>query len=270
MRGGRLSFVSDVWVADWLGPRLGPFGGWVGSVVPRGFEAYARVLHPVYDGAGQRLRWAQVCAVTGRVAHPLMQWQAIAAPAGGGGATAAGQLLDPPEQGRLDPDEVAALCEVLDGATPGVECVMALWEGYGWIHGSPAVAVFTATGDGSGGGVDDAVAPAFPPEVMTGPRLRLPGRGYLLFRGPVHAAADLGWSYRDWFQPQPPNLMWPADRSWFVASEIDFDSTLVAGPRELIDEVLRDPRFDAWPVGPDDDLSLHGDTLNQPTNQRQS
>jgi hypothetical protein len=37
MRRSRLSFVKDPSVADWIAPRLGPFGGWVNSVVPRGF-----------------------------------------------------------------------------------------------------------------------------------------------------------------------------------------------------------------------------------------
>src|SRR5665647_566241 len=46
MRPSRLSFVKDPSVADWIAPRLGPFGGQVSSVVPRGFAAYARVRHP--------------------------------------------------------------------------------------------------------------------------------------------------------------------------------------------------------------------------------
>ena len=65
--------VVDVSVGGWIAERLrGPVGT-VGSVVPRGFAAYARVLHPVEvggDGAG--MGWAQVCAMTGRVPHALM------------------------------------------------------------------------------------------------------------------------------------------------------------------------------------------------------
>jgi hypothetical protein len=50
---GRLSFVKDPSVADWTAPRLGPFGGQVGSVVPRGSPVYGRVLHPVRDHDGE-------------------------------------------------------------------------------------------------------------------------------------------------------------------------------------------------------------------------
>ena len=47
-----------------------------------------------------------------------------------------------------------------------------------------------------------------------------------------------------------PNLVWPADRAWFLASEIDFDSTLVGGSSELIETILGDSKLDAWLVGP--------------------
>ncbi|MPY85645.1 MAG: hypothetical protein GEV00_20600, partial [Actinophytocola sp.] len=73
-----LTSVRDCAVGAWLAPRLGPFGGVIGSVVPRGFEAYARVLHPVTNARGERVSWADVCAATGRRPHALMQWHAIA------------------------------------------------------------------------------------------------------------------------------------------------------------------------------------------------
>ena len=38
---------SDVHQADWIGPRLAPWDGDTAAiVVPAGFAAYARVLHP--------------------------------------------------------------------------------------------------------------------------------------------------------------------------------------------------------------------------------
>jgi len=35
-----------------------------------------------------------------------------------------------------------------------------------------------------------------------------------------------------------PNLWWPDDRAWCVASEIDLDETFVGGTRTLIDDIL--------------------------------
>jgi len=39
--------VADVLVGVWIAPRVVPFGGWVGSVAPGGYAAYAWVLYPV-------------------------------------------------------------------------------------------------------------------------------------------------------------------------------------------------------------------------------
>ena len=66
----------------------------------------------------------------------------------------------------------------------------------------------------------------------------------------------------DWFDPQSPSLLWPVDRSWCLATEIDFDSTLIGGPRELIDALLQQPDLEAWPVTATDDLSVDGDLVN--------
>ena len=49
----RLYFSSRLGEAEWLAPRLGPFGSGVASVVPDGFPAYSRILHPA---RGKNLR----------------------------------------------------------------------------------------------------------------------------------------------------------------------------------------------------------------------
>src|SRR5258706_6897762 len=87
MRAG-LEPVADAAAGDWIAERLGGPLGTVGSVVPRGFAAYARLLHPVQYRDGPPLTWAQVCRLTGRVPHALMQWAAITTPRGTAVATA--------------------------------------------------------------------------------------------------------------------------------------------------------------------------------------
>jgi len=54
---------------------------------------------------------------------------------------------------------------------------------------------------------------------------------------------------------QCPNIWWPADRAWCVASGIDLQWTYVGGPRGLIDAVLADDRIEALPAAPDDPVS---------------
>jgi hypothetical protein len=47
-----------------------------------------------------------------------------------------------------------------------------------------------------------------------------------------------------------------------VASEIDFDSTLVGGTEQLIGAILAEPGLDAWAVDPDDSLAYDADKIN--------
>src|SRR5674476_1030379 len=60
----RLAHEPDAAAGAWIGRRLAPVGTSIGSVVPLGFEAYARVLHPVELGQGRLMRWADVAAAT--------------------------------------------------------------------------------------------------------------------------------------------------------------------------------------------------------------
>jgi hypothetical protein len=261
---GRLEPISDVSAGDWIAERLrGPLGT-VGSVVPRGFAAYARVLHPVELGDGRALTWAQVCQLTGRVQHALMQWAAIATPtAEADVATASSGLWDggDVQVGRLAPSALSALIDILAPATGGQDCYHALWEGWGWVDGE-GVKVFSISDDGR---IELAPAPepGVSAEVWALPRLHLPNRDYLLFRGPLQAALDMGWQGSpSGFEPQSPSMLWPASHSWCVSTEIDFDSTLVGGPEDLISAMLNAPGLDAWPVEPDDDLTAFADLPN--------
>lgn len=61
---------------------------------------------------------------------------------------------------------------------------------------------------------------------------------------------------------QSPNLFWPDDRAWCVASEIDFDSTLVAGSTALIEALLTAPGLEVWPVEGHDSLAFDADHVN--------
>jgi hypothetical protein len=263
MRAG-LEPVADVSVGEWIAQRLGGPLGTVGSVVPRGFAAYARVLHPVESGAGRpSLTWAQVCRLTGRIPHALMQWAAITTPAAGAAVAAASGRWDDGDVrvGSLAPSALGALIDVLAPATGGHDCFHALWEGWGWVDGF-GVRVLSARDDGR---VEPAPAPepGVPAEVWALPRLRLPHRDYLLFRGRLQAALDMGWQGpASWFQPQSPSLFWPADHSWCVCTEIDFDSTLVGGSADLIEAVLTTRGLDAWPIDVDDDLTALADLPN--------
>lgn len=177
---------DDVAEAAWIGPRLHPFNNYdAGSVIPSGFDAYAR--------------------------------------------------LDHEHEGVLPEAVAQALVGVLSAHTSNREPLwLAIWEGYGYLHADPssfttitATRLFVPEGEEPG---PPPIVWRHPPSRRRGtPRLRLPGRDYLLYRGSF--AQVPGWM-------QGPNLWWPADRAWCVASEIDLAWTFIGGATDLIEPVL--------------------------------
>jgi hypothetical protein len=63
-------------------------------------------------------------------------------------------------------------------------------------------------------------------------------------------------------QREAPNLIWPRDHSWFVASEVDFDSTLIGGRAGLIDAIIESSKLEAWRTRPNDSLADDADQVN--------
>ncbi|MBN8204669.1 hypothetical protein JF550_01710 [Microbacterium esteraromaticum] len=112
-------------------------------------------------------------------------------------------------------------------------------------------------------------------EISKGPQLELPDREYVLFSAPPAAFVDPAWildaTWRDLpgeehgFAPsaQHPNILWPTDRAWVMVSEIDFDSTIVAGSAELIAALCADPLLEAAPIPVNADLSWQADLINR-------
>jgi hypothetical protein len=271
-----LRHEPDVSVGDWIAARLRGFGGRVNRVVPDGFEAYARILHPAENERGQATAWAEVCRTTGRVTHALMQWNSIAGVVQHSSTEGRWPRRRPvswqtsewpgsePMQGDVPPALLSDVRDVLAGFTPDdVDCYHALWEGWGWLHDGGWGFMLAVDAQGRPARVPPSPA-GLPAEVMAGPRMRLPGRDHLVFRGPLRAALRMGHQVtEDWFSPHSPSLLWPPDHSWCLASEIDFDSTLVGGPQALVDALLSAPGLEAWSVDAADDLTHDGDTVNR-------
>jgi hypothetical protein len=61
---------------------------------------------------------------------------------------------------------------------------------------------------------------------------------------------------------QSPSWWWPDDRAWVVHSEVDYDSTLVAGSTALADALLDDPHIECLRVTPTTSLMAHADAVN--------
>lgn len=260
-----MHWEPDVDRGEWLRPRLdavwrAPFT--MHCVVPRGFPAYVRVFHPTrrvddpHDAPPRR--WSEPAATWGTIPHPSMQWESIlgTAPAGRSG-------FDAPQMGRLEETTLSVLAGHLTRATSTPAAgVAAVWEGWGDLFASGYGHSWMVLG----GGAPDPI-PGLSDVERDGPRLQLPDRGYLLFdAGVTEFGADdwpdrAPWTRHPW--AQSPSILWPEDHAWALVSEIDWDSTVIAGARELIEAIADDRRLEALEIPRDADLTEGGDLLNQ-------
>ncbi|MGA8027589.1 MAG: hypothetical protein WB992_10610, partial [Bryobacteraceae bacterium] len=169
--------------------------------------------------------------------HRLVQFHAIAHSPSSPPKEDSVPLASPPETGNLAADLLKVLCAILAGHTGTRDsCWFCLWNGYGWFHDS---------------------------STLHGQVVRLPNRSYFLFKGPLDAATELGWTMPGGsFIPQSPNLFWPQDHAWCVASEIDLFCTLVAASEALAETIVNDPHLEAWRVFPGDPINRDSDKIN--------
>lgn len=75
-------------------------------------------------------------------------------------------------------------------------------------------------------------------------------RAMWLFDGPVSAVRSIGSisPLRNELRRRSPQWWWSADRSWFVANEIDWPWSYVAGPASLIERLLADDTLETAEV----------------------
>ena len=206
----------------WIADRLAPFGASVGHAVPLGYVAYAVVPVPSDD--------LQTDGGCFSVLAPLLD------------------VLGP-----------------FTGDQP-VHCGM--WEGWGWWYdkgadprtalGMEAVIAWPEGDDRPAREeIDRALAEAreeLAPERVERPDvepLDLPCRRYYLWTGPLRSATAFRHQPHD-----PPSLIWPADRSWFVGAPIYTNEIAVAGTTVVVDAVVADSRLTARRAMPDDVLDF--------------
>lgn len=243
--------------------------------------------------------WADAAAAFGTTLHPLAQWQRIVrTPPDGDWRTRFapdGREFTAPLEGELEPEALAAIATHLVEHTQTPDAgFAALWEGRGGLLGffgiTPSRAFLTFTDDPNHQAMLDRSAhdpfnnvfrkPTWQEgilsrEISEGPRFSLPGRDHVLFSAAPRAFADPDWvlqvPWRDLpgeehgFPPaaQSPSILWPEDHAWVMASEVDFDSTIVAGSPDLIAAICADERLEALPLPEGADLTWDADAVNR-------
>ncbi len=261
---GQFRLTDDLTEVAWieLDRWRGVGGTRVTSVVPGGFAAYVRVFHPAPSRSGY-VTWSEVARTTGRSMHPLAQWTRIS-PRGD-----AEHPWDAPRHGEPPLEVLVPLVATLRAVTATTDhCFFAIWDGWGQLHSRSFSSLRSSKqSKGTATPVESFVVER-EREARLFPRFELEpgtGRRYLLGTGPLDVLIEIADDSFSERPGVPAAMWWPSDRSWFVASEIDFDSTLVGGSTELRDAILHNALLEASEVPPDGILSMKGDTVNPPT-----
>lgn len=208
--GPNVEIPPDAAAAEWLRPRLGQFGT-VGGLVPTGYERYVLVR------------------------------------------------LEPSERTPGDPEvELAeALADLGRHHTATPELVWyAFWEGYGWETTS---SLYFIPGQGPVGwlnrwrftrrqrALDRRTRERVRRELADVPTFELPSRRYYLLCGALNSASRVARP-AGFGEHQAPDLWWPEDRSWFVATDTDLDWLYVGGTERFFDEIVAAFRDRSEPV----------------------
>ena len=240
--------VTDTQPAQWLLDGLEK-DGTVCTCVPRGFEAYARIFHPAWQVRlaeeaiiREPVTWTTVAAMTGRTVHRRMQWrQIISRPSQqesvidqriDNGET----VIDDPIEGTLPTSVATPLSEILLPHTQSPEaCWFGVWVGFAWEYRA---------------GVPKTKSIAWP------------YREWDLFRAPLDAMRLC--FFETVVEHQSANVVWPPDRSWCVATDIDLVSTYVGGTARLVSDIVGSEVLEAFEVQPDDHLAIDPVNLSSP------
>jgi hypothetical protein len=254
----------------WWTARLDDSYDFLTALVPRGFEAYARVFHPL-PGEAETLRWSELAARNGRLVHPRMQLSAIGRAPGASAPAVPSRVPLPIAERRalitlLRPRTLTpARCWFChpegslrghDAAPPVVVDLPSGGEGY-FLHAGPiemaaAVPLLRAPG------ADEELALTLQRRDLTEQEFAAELAAISAARrGPALVPLD-SFASTDGL----PAIWWPDDQAWFVATERTLSTTYVAGARDTIEALLSAPALETLEAAPTDLLSEMSDAPN--------
>jgi hypothetical protein len=221
----------------------------VRDVLPPTFDEYIRVLHPVVDisgGTARHLRWSDVA-----LSH---RGEAIGAETSflelsHSTPSEAFHPLAPQPLDSLPPHLHSHLTEVLSDAINRQEdCWLLYWDGYGW-YGGDVRHGWSSEDDAAtiARRRDEAERRAHEEQTQLEriPRVILARHEYFLFRGSIPGVQGLVEVLH-----QSPNVWWPANHGWCIATPVHSFSTYISASKELADAILRRNELEIVRVSP--------------------
>jgi hypothetical protein len=219
-------YVNDrsplAWWADGVSSS-GLVRGWL----PDRFEVYVRLFHPArFEGTDRWVRWAELATRSRKTLSATTSIRDLTDPFDPNGSGHARLTL--PMSGQLVRPYADRLMDIVSAATDSSDFWLLVWSDFlaqtGQLDSLGAVEI-NNTWVGS-------------------------GRDYVLGKGLMHGGR--GSSEEGLMFQQPPTFVWPSDRAWFMATDIDSVSTYVGGSAELAAQLRDDELLEAMPVSLDD------------------
>jgi hypothetical protein len=242
-----MQVLTDFTATQWINDSVEKSSRVTGAV-PRGYSSYARILHSAHasseaDRTGKEIRWEDVAREAGAAVHAGVQWREIAGRSDAMVRLRNGLLVNPPEQGRLNRLEFAAVASALGPHTRSQWVTAGFWSGWEplWVG-------------------ESALSADIHRALASKTTMELNGEQYVLIRMQTGSLAtpamldraEFGWPSGNGVTP---NILWPDDRKWFLSTEIDFDSTLVGGNANLIDQITSQQDLEAFRISAEADLA---------------
>lgn len=222
-----IRWTRDLTAAAWLGARLDRVRARVTALVPAGYEAYARILHPPTAAPSHQLSRHQLSVLVdvlrGETTTPDRCWFCVDADLDG-----------------LDTQTVTERVRLPGGGAPYL------------MHGGPIERALLSP---PGKALQVVLPEGAPlPDLLAAVHEQLQGGGerIVAFRADTTRAQLEQWlaAGPPALRGRAPDLWWPEDRAWFVCTPGFPQSTFVAGSRRLVGRLLVVPGFEV--------VELHG------------
>jgi hypothetical protein len=160
-------------------------------------------------------------------------------------------------------DQLTRLLKVLAASTATPEdCYFCVWDGFGGADVAWEDDAVLIDDEGEQPGSPGARPPLAPPPAASWvtssvPKVVIPNRAYWLFRGPLADVGDWdgahGWPGQFRLSQVEPAFVWPSDRAWCVAKDVDPHWAGIGGDLALIGRLTSWPRLDVVGADPQED-----------------
>lgn len=217
--------IYETSTAEWALSRQSDSIRNIRFLVPSGYQSYCRILHRVNHNDGSMRTWKSYADSSGTRIYPDTKWVDLAR------HDSVPERVGPMQVHLDDFSFERFLRLAIDHLDSDVsdQCIAGYWVGRTSL-------------------MEDMVHGTEMPQPVT-----LGRREHVLFSLSLRSLLDA--FLEEPFGPvEPPGILWLEDRSWYVATEVDYDSTIVGGSAAFVSSLVGDESLEAIEVDLDTDL----------------